>query len=536
MQTMQRFGGAMFAPVLFFTYSGIVIAITIMLTNPSIVGGLAETNTLWYKFWTTIQNGGWTIFNQMELIFVTALPIGLAKKAQARAGVESLLIYLTFNYFVNSLLTFWGPSFGVDFSIDISQGSSGTGLDMIAGIKTLDTSILGAIVIASISVWLHNRYFDKKLPEWLGVFQGSPLVGFIGFLFMLPLALITCYGWPVVQHGISGLQGMMVSTGAIGIWIYNFLNRVLIPTGLHHFIYMPFLWGPAAVDDGLQKYWLQHLSEFAASTKPIKELFPEGAFIMFGTEKVFAPIGIAAAFYFTAKPEKKKQVLSLLIPAVLTAILAGITEPFEFTFLFVAPILFVVYAIISATMDTLMYVFGVSGNFNSGLIDWVTQNWLPLFQNHWQTYVVQVVIGLIFIAIYFIVFKWMIEKFNYATPGREPDEVETKLFRKEDYKKKKQADEVAATSNATGANQFIVAAANYLEAFGGRENIQNVTNCATRLRVTVHDETLLAPDSAFKSAGAHGVVRNGKAIQVIIGLSVPQVREEFERLMNTDIK
>lgn len=534
MQTMQRFGGALFTPVLFFTYSGIIIAITIMLTNPSIVGGLADSDSFWYKFWTTIQNGGWTIFNQMELIFVAALPLGLAKKAQARAGIEALLIYLTFNYFINSILSFWGPSFGVDFSIDISKGASGTGLDMIAGIKTLDTNILGAILIASISVWIHNRYFETKLPEWLGVFQGSSLVGLIGFFIMLPLALITCYVWPVVQQGISGLQDFMVSAGVIGIWIYNFLNRVLIPTGLHHFIYMPFLWGPAAVDEGLQKYWLQHLNEFAASTQPIKELFPEGAFLMFGTEKVFAPLGVAAAFYFTAKPEKKKQVLALLIPAVLTAILAGITEPFEFTFLFVAPILFVIYALISATMNTIMYAFGVSGNFNSGLIDWVTQNWLPLFQHHWPTYVTQIVIGLLFMVIYFFVFKFLIERFNFATPGREPDQVETKLYRKEDYKKR-QRDEVATASSESGGSQFTLAAASYLEALGGRDNIQSVTNCATRLRVTVNDESLIATDSVFKSAGAHGVVRNGKAIQIIIGLSVPQVREEFERLMNIEI-
>ncbi|WP_071393032.1 alpha-glucoside-specific PTS transporter subunit IIBC [Bacillus tuaregi] len=528
MQVMQRFGGAMFTPVLFFTFSGLIIAITIMLTNPAIVGGLADPDAFWYKFWMTVQNGGWTIFNQMELIFVVALPIGLAKNAPARAAIESLLIYLTFNYFVGSILQFWGPTFGVDYSVDISGGGYGTGLDMIAGIKTLDTNILGAIAIAAVSVWIHNKFFDKKLPDWLGVFQGSTLVGLMGFLIMLPLALVTCFVWPGVQNGIASLQGFMVSSGTVGIFVYNFLNRLLIPTGLHHFIWMPFLYGPAAVDEGLVKYWLTHLSEFAASTKPLKELFPEGAFMMFGTEKVFAPIGIAAAFYLTAKPEKKKRVLSILIPVVLTAILTGTTEPFEFTFLFVAPILFVIYALISATMNTLMYVMGVSGNFNSGLIDWVTQNWLPLFQNHWQTYLTQIVIGLIFVVIYFAVFKFLIVKFNYATPGREADHEETKLIRKEDYKNSKQG---AAGAKVGITGTFTDLAANYLEALGGRDNIEDVTNCATRLRVTVYDQTLLASDAEFKMGGAHGVVRNGKAIQVIVGLSVPQVREEFEKLL-----
>jgi alpha-glucoside PTS system EIICB component len=528
MQAMQRFGAAMFTPVLFFTYSGIVIALTIMFTNPSIVGeGLANPESFWYKFWITIQNGGWTIFNQMELIFVAAIPIGLAKNAKARAAIESLLIYLTFNYFINSILTFWGPSFNIDFTADAGFG---TGLDTIAGIKTLDTNILGAIIIASISVWIHNRYFEKKLPEWLGIFQGSTFVGMIGFLIMLPMALLTCLIWPVVQDGIASLQGYMSSSGLVGIWIYNFLNRVLIPTGLHHFVWMPFLYGPAVVEEGLVKYWLEHLGEFAAATEPIKELFPEGAFMMYGLEKVIAPFGIAAAFYLTAKQEKKKQVLALLIPAVLTAVLAGITEPFEFTFLFVAPVLFVVYALISATMNTLMYAFGVSGNFNSGLIDWVTQNWLPLFPNHWSTYLTQIGIGIVFMVIYFLVFKWMIQKFNYATPGREPDEEETKLYRKEDYKYK-QNQEVAVTRTEPGSNQFTIAATAYLEALGGIANITDVTNCATRLRVRVKDDSLVAPDTVFKSAGAHGIARNGKAIQVIVGLSVPQIREEFERLL-----
>ncbi|WP_276643415.1 alpha-glucoside-specific PTS transporter subunit IIBC [Caldibacillus debilis] len=533
MQKLQRFGAAMFTPVLFFSFSGIVIAISIMLTNPSIMGNIADEGTFWYKFWMTIQNGAWTIFNQMELIFVTAIPIGLAKKAPARAGLEALLIYLTFNYFVNSMLTFWGSVFGVDFSADISHGASGTGLKMIAGIKTLDTNVIGAIFIAAISVWIHNRYFDKKLPDWLGVFQGSALVAIIGFVIMLPVALLTCVVWPVVQDGISALQGVMATSGVVGIWIYNFLNRILIPTGLHHFIYFPFLYGPAVVDGGIVKYWLEHLPEFARSTESLKELFPEGAFALFGSEKVFAPIGIAAAFYMTANPKKKKQVLTILIPAVLTAVLTGITEPFEFTFLFVAPILFVIYALISATMDTLMFVFGVSGDFDTGLIDWITKNWLPLHENHWQTYLVQILIGLIFVVIYFVVFRFLILRYDYATPGREPEDVETKLYRKADYKKKQESE---AAGEKEKDQSFAEKAAMYLEALGGRDNIKEVTNCATRLRVTVADEKLVAPDNEFKKAGAHGVVRNGKSIQVIVGLSVPQVREELERLMNYEIK
>lgn len=531
MQKIQRFGGAMFTPVLLFTFSGIILAISIMLTNPLILGGIAAPGTLWTQFWTLIENGGWTVFNQMELLFVVGLPLGLAKEANGRAAMESLITYLTFNYFINSILTFWGKTFGVNFSVDISQQAAGTGLKMIAGIKTLDTSVLGAIVISAVVVWIHNRYFDKKLPEFLGVFQGSAYVVIIGFLLMLPIAFLTCWIWPNVQRGISSLQGFMTASGFIGVWVYAFLERVLIPTGLHHFIYIPFLYGPAAVPGGIMKYWLAHLQEFSHSTKPLKELFPQGGFDLFGNDKIFPPIGIAAAFYVTAKKEKRKQVLALLIPAGLTAILAGITEPFEFSFLFVAPVLFVIHAILSATMETTMYLFGVVGDMQDGLIGMMSKNWLPLFSNYWPTYLTQIVIGLIFVVIYFFLFRFLILRFNFATPGRESDDQEAKLYSKADYKEK-----VSGKKANDARSEYEEAAAVYLDALGGYDNIEDVTNCATRLRVTVKDESQVQPDGAFKAGGAHGVVRHGKAFQVIVGLSVPQVREAFERLMKQGIK
>lgn len=535
MQKVQRFGGAMFTPVLLFTFNGIVLAICIMLTNPLILGGIAAPGTLWTQFWTMIENGGWTVFNQMELLFVVGLPIGLAKKASGRAAMETVVIYLTFNYFINSILTFWGKTFGVNFAQDISAGAAGTGLKMIAGIKTLDTSVIGAIVIAGLAVWIHNRYFEKKLPDWLGVFQGSAYVVIIGFLLMIPVAFLTCLIWPNVQKGIASLQGFMTASGFIGVWVYAFLERVLIPTGLHHFIYIPFVYGPAVVPGGTVKYWLQHLQEFSQSAKPLKTLFPQGGFDLFGNDKIFPPIGIAAAFYVTAKPNKKKQVMALLIPAALTAIMAGITEPFEFTFLFVAPVLFVIHSILAATMETIMYLFGVVGDMQYGLIGMISENWLPLFARHWPTYLVQIVIGLVFSGIYFVLFRYLILKFNFATPGREADDAETQLYSKADYKEKQKSKKSVAAA-AESVNQYAEAAAVYLDSLGGYDNIQDVTNCATRLRVTVKDESLVQPDGAFKAGGAHGVVRHGKAFQVIVGLSVPQVREEFEKLMKVGIQ
>ncbi len=180
---------------------------------------------------------------------------------------------------------------------------------------------------------------------------------------------LTLLGWPKVQMGIESLQAFLRSAGALGVWVYTFLERILIPTGLHHFIYGPFIFGPAAVEGGIQMYWAQHLQEFSLSAEPLKSLFPEGGFALHGNSKIFGAVGISLAMYFTAAPENRVKVAGLLIPATLTAMLVGITEPLEFTFLFISPLLFAVHAVLAASMSTVMYLFGVVGNMGGGLID-----------------------------------------------------------------------------------------------------------------------------------------------------------------------
>lgn len=525
MEKIQRFGGAMFTPVLLFSFSGIMVALAIIFKNPMLVGSIANEGTTWYGIWSILENGAWTVFNQMELLFVIGLPIGLAKKANARAAMEAFVVYLTFQYFVSTMLEYFGGFFGVNFAQEVGGDS---GLKMIAGIKTLDTSIVGAILISAIVVFLHNRFFDTKLPDFLGIFQGSSLVVILGFFTMLPVAFIICLVWPKVQMGISSLQGFLASAGIFGVWLYTFLERILIPTGLHHFIYTPFIYGPAVVEDGITKYWMAHLTEYSQVTTPLKQLFPEGGFALHGNSKMFASPGIALAFYFTAKPENKKKVLAILIPATLTAVLAGITEPLEFTFLFISPMLFAVHAVLAATMAATMYGFGVVGDMGGGFIDLLAKNWIPLFANHKGMIFTQLAIGLAFVAIYFFVFRFLILKFNFATPGRE-ETSEVKLFTKKDYKERQAG--VGAMATAEGGNRYTEQAAIYLEAFGGSDNIEKVNNCATRLRITVKNENLVQPDDSFREGGAHGVVRNGNAFQVIVGLDVPQVREQFEQLL-----
>ncbi|MGT2832283.1 alpha-glucoside-specific PTS transporter subunit IIBC [Streptococcus halotolerans] len=529
MEKFQRFGGAMFTPVLLFSFAGIMVSIATVANNELFVGGLAAEGTLWHLFWKIVENGSWTVFNNMELLFVIGLPIALARKANARAIMETVVSYLTLNYFINTILTYKDKAFGVDFSQDPGGIS---GLKAIAGIKTLDTGIIGAILIASIVIYLHNRYFEKSLPEFLGTFQGSSFVVMIAFAILLPLAFLICLIWPKVQLGISSLQVVMASSGVVGVWIYTFLERILIPTGLHHFVYTPFVFGPAVVEGGITQYWFSHLNEFAASKESLKTLFPEGGFALHGNSKVFASPGIAAAFYYTARPENRKKVLAMMIPVTLTAVLAGITEPLEFTFLFVAPPLFAVHAVLAAFLAATLYFFGVTGDYGGGLIDFVTRGWIPMFANHSATVFTHILVGLIYTVIWFLVFRFLIMKFNVMTPGRAVDpNAEMKLYSKQDYKDKKGSTSTNANTDSPKSSAYLERAAAFLEAVGGVENINSVTNCATRLRLTVKDEGLVQDDSVFRASGAHGLVKKGNNIQIIVGLDVPQVREEFDNLV-----
>lgn len=524
---IQRFGGAMFTPVLLFPFAGIVVGIAIMLRNPLFVGeALTAPDNLFAQIVHIIEEGGWAVFRNMPLIFAVGLPIGLAKQAQGRACLAVLISFLTWNYFINAMGMTWVHFFGVDFS---AEPTAGSGLAMIAGIKTLDTSIIGAIIISGLVTAIHNRFFDKPLPVFLGIFQGTSFVVILAFFVMIPCAWLTLLGWPKVQMGIESLQAFLRTAGALGVWVYTFLERILIPTGLHHFVYGPFIFGPAAVEGGIQVYWAQHLQEFSQSTVPLKTLFPEGGFALHGNSKVFGSVGIALAIWYTASPENRVKVAGLLIPATLTAVLVGITEPLEFTFLFISPLLFAIHAVLAATMATVMYTFGVVGNMGGGLLDqFLPQNWIPMFHNHASTVFTQIGIGLCFTGIYFVVFRTLIERLNLKTPGREESEI--KLYNKADYKAAR-----GQTTAPAAASQQVGQAAGFLQALGGAANIESINNCATRLRIALVDMTKTQSDDVFKALGAHGVVRRGNGIQVIVGLHVPQVRDQLESLMKTPL-
>lgn len=522
-EKLQKFGGAMFTPVMLLSFSGIILAITIIFQNPVIMGSIANEGTVWYRVWNVVSAGMWTVFNNLELLFVIALPIGLAKKSLARISMESFVVYMSFNYFIGAILANFGKFFGINFSVDPVEGS---GLKLIGGIKTLDTGLVGAIIIALLVVYLHDHFFDKKVPDWLAMFNGSSLVVFLGMMCSIVIALIFCFIWPMFQKGMGSIQHFFVASGGFGIWCYTLLERLLLPTGLHHLLTQPFSYGPVIVNGGITTYWLDHLVKFSQTTTPLAKLFPGAAFKLYGHNKIFGAPGVAAALYFAAKPENKKKTAALVIPAAISAIIGGITEPLEFTFLFVSPPLYAVYAILCATLSWAEYAIGTRGDFTSGLITWLAKNWIPLWRNHYNEYIKQIIVGLIFTFIFFIVMYFLIIKFDIKTPGRQVSGA-TKLYTKKDYKQKKQAN----SSTANQLSGFEVQAQAYLKGLGGKENIISVTNCATRLRTTVKDVSLVKDDDYFRENGAIGIVRKENNIQVIVGPSVPQVKDAFDKFL-----
>lgn len=526
MAKFQKFGGAMFVPVVFFVFSGIVVGLSSVATNPEIVGRIANDGTIWKSIWQLVDSGGWTVFNNMEILFVIGLPLGLVKHAKERAALESFVIYMTFNNFVNSLLSQFGSFFGVKFSQSISEKVP-SGLKVIGGIKTLDTGVIGAIIIACIVVWIHNKFFDVKLPDWLGIFQGSAFVAMVGFFLMIPTAFVFALIWPKFQLGVTVLQHFMVQSKTIGVFLFTFLEKALLPTGLHHFVYVPFQYGPAVVEPGTAVYWIQHLGNFATSKASLTSLFPAGGFAMQGVSNIFAIPGMAAAFYFTAKKENRAKVLALIIPGVLTSVLAGITEPFDYTYLFLAPQLFLIHALLCGIEVIVMYTIGITGDMQGGLIEMMAKNFIPLWHNHWSAYLMFILVGLCFSCVYFFVFRFFILKFNIKTPGRSDEEI--KLFTKKDYKEKKGG----TVGEKPNEGEFSSPAMAYIKLLGGADNISDINNCVTRLRITVNDSKKVdSHDEEFKNSGAKGVFRSGNAIQIVVGMDSSNIKSAMDDLID----
>lgn len=530
LQKIQRFGGAMFAPAMLFSISGLMVGVSALATSADIVGDLAVYGTPWYVFWTIIQRGSWTVFKRLPLLFAVALPIGLAQKQPARCCLEALVAYFAYCFFLSEIIRLSGDNLGLKYPSSLTSAS---GITIIDGIKTLDTGIIGPLAVSATVVAIHDRFYDAKVPDWLGTFSGSSLVYLISFFAVFALAAISAAIVPSVYAMTETLRHALTSVGPFGVGIFVLLERALEPMGLHHLLYMPIYYDNLVINDGIYATWSSLLPILSHSTRPLNELAPWAGFTATGWVKLFGLPAIAAAFYSTAKPERRAGLRVILVPAIIASVVCGVTEPLEFLFMFTHPGLFFLYAVLSSCLATTMNLFGIVGIFSGGLMEMAAFNFIPLMRMHAGAYLLALGIGLAFSLIFFVSFRALILIYDLKTPGREDhvanraaiDHLTGSGFAKEQSPN----DEVNSQSD-----QDHVLAERVIQLLGGVGNIAGATNCATRLRIEVADPSIVADNASFVAAGAKGLIITGKTAQVVIGISVPRVKEHFDQIMGLE--
>ena len=530
LQKIQRFGGAMFAPAMLFSISGLMVGISSLATTVDIVGDMATYGTPWYIFWSIVQRGSWTVFKRLPLLFAIALPIGLAQKQPARCCLEALVAYFAYCFFLSEIIKLSGDNLGLKYPSSLIPAS---GITVIDGIKTLDTGIIGPLVVSATVVAIHDHFYDAKVPDWLGTFSGSSLVYLISFFAVLALAIVSAAIVPSVYAVTETLRHALVGVGPFGVGVFVFLERALEPMGLHHLLYMPIYYDNLVINDGIYATWTNLLPILSHSTRPLNELAPWAGFTATGWVKLFGLPAIAAAFYSTAKPERRAGLRVILVPAIIASVVCGVTEPLEFLFMFTHPGLFFLYAVLSSCLATTMNLFGIVGIFSGGLMEMAAFNFIPLMRTHAGAYLLALGIGLAFSLIFFVSFRALILIYDLKTPGREDHVVNRAaidcLTGSDFAKEQSPNDEVNSRSD-----QDHVLAERVIQLLGGVGNIVGATNCATRLRVEVADPSIVADNASFVAVGAKGLIITGKTAQVIIGISVPRVKEHFDRIMGLE--
>lgn len=521
----------MFAPAMLFSISGLMVGVSALATSADIVGDLAVYGTPWYVFWAIIQRGSWTVFKRLPLLFAVALPIGLAQKQPARCCLEALVAYFAYCFFLSEIIKLSGDNLGLKYPASLAPAS---GITVIDGIKTLDTGIIGPLAVSATVVAIHDRFYDAKVPDWLGTFSGSSLVYLISFFAVFALAAISAVIVPFVYAVTETLRHALVGVGPFGVGIFVFLERALEPVGLHHLLYMPIYYDNLVINDGIYATWTNLLPILSHSTRPLNELAPWAGFTATGWVKLFGLPAIAVAFYTTAKPERRAGLKAILLPAIVASAVCGVTEPLEFLFMFTYPGLFLLYAVLSSCLAMAMNFFGVVGIFSGGFMEMAAFNFIPLMRTHAGSYLLALGIGLVFSVIFFLSFRGLILTFDLKTPGREDHIASNAALSRltgDDVDEKRTSKTGASDDQAS---QDHLLAEQVVTLLGGVSNIVGATNCATRLRVEVVDPSIVADNATFVAAGAKGLIVTGKTAQVIIGISVPRVKEHFDQIMGLE--
>ena len=516
---LQRVGRSFMLPIALLPVAGLLLGIGSSFTNETMLAAyglnsVIHPGTLIYTILDVMSQTGSAVFNNLALLFAMGVAIGMARKEKAVAALSGAVAYIIMNTAIQAMINAAG-------GVEAMPANSTT---TMLGITTLQMGVFGGIVVGLGVAALHNKFYKIELPQVLAFFGGTRFVPIISSIVYLVVGIAMFYIWPVVQSGIAALGALVLASGYAGTFIYGLLERALIPFGLHHVFYMPF-WqtavGGTAIIDGVTVTGAQNIffAELASKSTTVFSVsatrFMAGKFpfMMFGLP------GAALAMYQCAKPEKKKVAGGLLLSAALTAFLTGITEPLEFTFIFVALPMYAVHCVLAGLSFMLMHILnvGVGMTFSGGLIDLVL---FGVMQGNDKTHWVWVVVvGAVYFVLYYIIFRFMISKFNYKTPGRD-DAEEVKLYTRADVNARN-----AASGSVPAGNDPVSAL--IVEGLGGAANLSDVDCCATRLRCTVKDATLVKQD-VLKASGASGVICKGNGVQVVYGPKVAVIKAKLE--------
>ena len=530
---LQRVGRSFMLPIAVLPVAGLLLGIGSSFTNATMIDtyglqAILGEGTILNMFLTVLSKAGSALFDNLPIIFAVGCAIGMAKKEKEVAALSAVIAYFTMNAAVNAMLVNSGQILDdgsiADFVLEGTITSS-------VGIQTLQMGVFGGIIVGLGVAALHNRFYTIELPSALAFFSGSRFVPIISTVVYVLVGIGMFFVWPMVQNGIYALGGLVTGTGYLGTLIFGIIKRALIPFGLHHVFYLPF-WqtgvGGSMEVAGKMIEGGQNIF-FAQLADPSTVHFSADACRYFSGEFIFMIFGLpgaALAMYRTAKPEKKKQVGGLLFSAALTSMLTGITEPIEFSFLFVAPILFAVQVVLAgaAYMIAHMLNIAVGLTFSGGLLD------LFLFGilqgNEKTSWLLIIPVGIIYFFLYYFIFSFLIKKMNLKTPGREDDDQEVKLYTKADVNAKRENASKNGEAVQDELSELIT------RGLGGKKNIDGVDCCATRLRCTVIKPDLV-DDALLHSTGASGVIHKGSGIQIVYGPHVTVIKSNLEDYLET---
>ena len=496
---LQRIGKALMLPVAILPAAGLLLAFGSAMQTPNLVEIMPFlTNDTVVMISDLMQSAGSIIFDNLPMLFAMGVAIGLAG-GDGVAAIAAFVGYLVLNMTMGQYL-------GITAD-DINAENPGNAL--VLGIPTLQTGVFGGIIIGALAAWCYNKFYNITLPSYLGFFAGKRFVPIVMAASSFLLAFLMAWIWPHVQYGLNEFSSSLIDANTgLAVFLFGFIKRLLIPFGLHHIFHAPFWFEFGSYTTAAGKVVHGDLSIFQAQIADNVSLtagkFMQGEFpvMMFGLPAA------ALAIYHTAKPENKKVVAGLMGSAALTSFLTGITEPLEFSFLFVAPLLFFIHAILDGLSFLILYLLDLhlGYTFSGGFIDFFTFGILQGKTAWWLV----IPVGLVYAVIYYFVFRFFISKFNYKTPGRDDAEQKT-------------------TTVSNSELPFSV-----LEAMGGQDNIKHLDACITRLRVEVQDKDQV-DKSELKSLGASGVLEVGNNIQAIFGPKSDQIKHDMARIISGEI-